>query len=225
VRREAGFGREAVFLKTGDGATRPRVRIPPPPLRNPSEWRRCDPTLQIIPDDNAQARQIVRRAGTRADFRVPASAIARLAPGPLVRAVVLRPFYELSEDGSGLRRLDKGQRAIYAMYVADGEILDGGFAQFWLNPSGALGNDLVAAARLVGSPEFADIFRDAAALWPNDRIPRARAKREALLDTLDQAKIARLDERYAATQYKRRTALANVLAPYIRAHTDQFVAG
>jgi hypothetical protein len=32
------------------------------------------------------------------------------------------------------------------------------------------------------------------------------------------------DERYAATQYKRKTALANVLAPYIRAHTDEFVA-
>jgi hypothetical protein len=37
-------------------------------------------------------------------------------------------------------------------------------------------------------------------------------------------KVAALDERYGATQYRRKTALALVLGSYIRAHPDQFVA-
>lgn len=183
-----------------------------------------DQALQTIPDDSAQADEIVRKAGKRPDFKVPASAIVGLEPGPLVRAVVLRPFYELADDESGLRRLNEGQRAVYAMYVADFEILNGGFGQFWSNSSGGIANELLPAAELVGSPEFAAIFRDAVALWPDGKVPRDRAKREALLDTIVGDKVAELDERYAATQYKRKTALANVLAPYIRANTEQFVA-
>ena len=36
-------------------------------------------------------------------------------------------------------------------------------------------------------------------------------------------KLAALDERYVATQYRRKTALALVLGGYIRAHLDDFV--
>ncbi len=183
-----------------------------------------DPALQTIPENSGHADQIIRNAGKRRDFKVPVSAVAGLEDGPLVLAVVLRPFYELAGD-SGRRRLNEGQRAVYAMYVADFEILNGGFSQLWFNASGDLANDLVPAAELVGSPEFAALFRDAAALWPSGKVPRSRAEREALLDTLDEAKLAELDERYAATQYQRKTALANVLEPYIRANRNQFVAG
>ena len=218
----AGCGKHPVVAEDESATPKPAwagLEFTPEPGFDP-----LDPALQTIPDDRAQADEIVRRAGTRRDFKVPASAIAGLAPGPLVRAVVLRPFYELAGEEAGIRRLNQGQLAVYAMYVADFEILDGGFDQLWFNSSGAIANELPPAAELVGSPEFAAIFRDAATLWPDRTIPRDRAKREALLDTIDHDRIAELDERYAATQYKRKTALANVLAPYIRAHTDQFVA-
>jgi hypothetical protein len=182
-----------------------------------------DPALQTIPDDSAHADEVIRAAGKRRDFKVPVSAVAGRKPGPLVLAVVLRPFYELG-DGSAMRRLNRGQRAVYAMYLADFEILNGGFGQFWFNTPADVANELLPAAERVGSPEFAAIFRDAAALWPGGRIPSDRGKREELLDTLDADGLAEIDERYAATQYKRNTALANVLAPYIRKHADAFVA-
>ena len=78
-------------------------------------------------------------------------------------------------------------------------------------------------AELVGSREFADIFRDAATLWPDGRIPRDRVQREQLLASMPGDKLAALDERYVATQYRRKTALALVLGGYIRAHLDDFV--
>ena len=110
------------------------------------------------------------------------------------------------------------------MYVADFEILNGGFAQLWTNASGAIAGDLVRAAELVGSREFADIFRDAATLWPGGRIPRDVVRRERVVASMPGDEVAALDERYVATQYRRKTALAMVLGGYIRAHRDEFVA-
>jgi hypothetical protein len=137
--------------------------------------------------------------------------------------VVLRPFREA--DDSVMEHMNAGQRAVYATYLADFEILNGGFAQLWGNSSGAVAGDLVVSAQRVGSPELEGIFRDAQALWPDNEIPRDRAAREAVLDALDGAKLSALDERYAATQYKRKTALATVLGTYIRAHLDEFAVG
>ena len=175
-----------------------------------------DPAIQTIPDDGAHGEAIVRKAGKRKDFKVPASAVAGLENGPLVRAVVLRPFY----DGEVSDRLNGAQLAVYAMYLADFEILNGGISQLWLNQPGIAG-ELVSAAERVGADEHAAIYRDAAALWPGGKIPADGAG----IDSIDGEKLAALDERYAALQYRRATTLANVLGPYIRANTEQFVAG
>jgi hypothetical protein len=196
------------------------VEVTPEPGFDPD-----DPALSTIPYDDASRQKLLRRAGERRDFRVPRDMLDGLQDGPLVLAVVARPFDELAGDEPAVRRLNAGQRAVYAMYLADFEILNGGFAQLWANSSGAVAADLVQAAERVGSPEFAAIFRDAEALWPGGRIPRDRERREQLLDSLPGDELAALDERYAATQYRRETALALVLAPYIRAHIDEFAIG
>jgi hypothetical protein len=183
-----------------------------------------DPALSTMPANNASRQSLLRRVGNRRDFKVPAGVVAGLQDGPLVLAVVVRPFSDLAGDEPALQRLNRGQRAVHAMYVADFEILNGGFAQLWSNPSGAIAGDLVRAAELVGSREFADLFRDAEALWPGGRIPRDFGQREQFVARMPSDKVAALDERYIATQYRRKTALALVLGGYIRAHPDEFVA-
>jgi hypothetical protein len=200
-------------------ATAPDQPIPEPGF-NPD-----DPALDTLPESDAARRKLVARVGRRPDFRVPRRVVGGLDPGPLVVAVVSRPFVELSADDPRVRQLNSGQRAVYAMYLADFEVLNGGFWQLWENPSGAIAQDLVGAAKLLGSAEFADIFRDAQALWPDGRIPRDRAERERLLQQLPEEPLAALDARYAETQYHRRTALALVLGGYIRRHAQQFTVG
>jgi hypothetical protein len=182
-----------------------------------------DPALQTLPEDEAHAKLLIKRAGSRQDFKIPRDMAEELDPGPLVLAVVIRPFWD--GDASAMRHMNAGQRAVHAMYVADAEILNGGFAQLWDNPSGAVAADLAGAAKRVGSPEFEGIFRDAAALWPGAAIPRDDGARQAAVAALDGARVSELDERYAATQYRRRTALATLLGGYIRAHLDEFVVG
>lgn len=189
----AGCGGDTPVVEDQDAAA---GQVPLEPTPEPG-FDPMDPALQTIPETSGHAAGIIRKAGKRRDFKVPVSAVAGLKPGPLVRAVVLRPFHELAEDESGLRRLNAGQRAVYAMYLADFEILNGGFWQFWFNASGGIANDLLPAAERVGSPEFAAIFRDAAALWPGEKVPADRARRNALLETFDEDRLAELDARYA----------------------------
>jgi hypothetical protein len=166
----------------------------------------ADPTLETIPEDDAHAQLLIKRAGTRKDFKIPRDMAEGLDLGPLVLAVVLRPFQEA--DDTVMRHMNAGQRAVYAMYLADFEILNGGFSQLWENVSPEVTAELVKAAQRVGSPEFEGIFRDA----------------QALMDGGDADEVADLDQRYAATQYHRKTALGVVLGTYIRAHLDEFVA-
>jgi hypothetical protein len=226
----------AAVVLAGCGGSEPDSVVPlPDDYADSSEWPALeltpepgfdpdDPAIDTIPDDDAHREELLRRAGDRRDFKVPASMVSGVEDGPLVLAVVTRPFNELGGDEAAERRLNAGQRAVYAIYLADFEILNGGFSQFWLNSSASISNGMTNAAERIGSPEFAAIHRDAQALWPGGEIPRDYARREELLTQLDGEKLAALDQRYAATQYKRATALGTVLGRYIRANTDEFVA-
>jgi hypothetical protein len=224
----------ALVALAGCGSSEPEAVLPMPE-DYPSEWPAemtpepgfdpDDPAIQTIPDDGAHVDRLLRAAGNRKDFKVPAKTVAGLEDGPLTLAVVTRPFNELPGEESAVRRLNAGQLAVFALYYADFEILNGGLSQFWFNSAASISNAMVEAAERVGSAEHAAIFREAAALWPGGKIPSEYERREQLLEQLDGEKLAALDERYAATQYKRATALGTVLGRYIRANTDEFVAG
>ncbi|MCW2997754.1 MAG: hypothetical protein JWN65_1303 [Solirubrobacterales bacterium] len=213
---EGRHGGTPAAASSTDGSAEPK----PEPGFDPD-----DPALNTIPESDASRQALIERIGNRRDFKVPRRVVAGLRDGPLVLAVVVRSFMELEADDPGVRRLNDGQRAVYAMYVADFEILNGGFEQLWHNTSGAIAQDLVHAAERVGSREFAGIFRDAAALWPSGTIPRDHTRRQQSLGGISTEALATVDERYAATQYRRKTALALVLGRYIRGHPDQFLAG
>jgi hypothetical protein len=185
-----------------------------------------DPALNLLPETNEAEQALIQRLGRRRDFRIPRGEVAGLAEGPLARAVIARMWHELEiphGDDRRYRRLNEGQRALYALQWADAEILNGGFEQFWSNDTGYFAADLQAAARRVGSREFEALFRDAAALFPAGRIPRDQDERARRLARIDGGAIAQLDERYFAFQYRRSTALGLILGRYVKAHPDEFL--
>src|SRR5919197_5270888 len=92
-----------------------------------------DPALSLLPDSEAADRRLLRGLGHRADFRVPRSGVRDTRPGPLAYAVVARMWNELDIPDPRFRRLNAGQRALFALQWADWEILDGGFDQFFFN--------------------------------------------------------------------------------------------
>jgi hypothetical protein len=217
-------------LPDGDGdGPEPRPPVASAPVTEPDEevadYDLEDPAYSLMADSEESDRELVARLGTRADYRVPRKAVAGLRDGPLAHAVIARVWNDLELDHLNYARLDAGQRAVYALTVADFEILDGGLWQLWFNSAGALGTDLVAAAHRVGAPEYEAIFRDAIALFPGGVVPRERTAREEAADALDGDALAELDTRYAKLQYHRRTALAIILGDYAETHLDEFTVG
>jgi hypothetical protein len=92
-------------------------------------------------------------------------------------------------------RMTHVQMALWAIANADGQICNGGFSQFFYNSYGELAHEALAGFELLGMAPYADILREAYAVFPGQRIPKDRDERVALLETMardDEATAARL---------------------------------
>ena len=94
-----------------------------------------------------------------------------------------------------VRSLTKGQWAMLVLEVAQGQVDNGGFMQFFDNKGEYLG-DIVGAARLVGADRYVPLLERAVRVWP-EGLPRDIEERRAYLDRYmaDEARGERLAER------------------------------
>jgi hypothetical protein len=206
--------------ESASGAVTPAA---PEPTADPG-FSPDDEAQSILPDSVAAEDRLIKRLGVRTDFRVHRAPLAALEDGPLVAAVTATMRRDLTPDDPGVRRLNSGQRALFAMWWADAEVLNGGFDQFLRNDTGALAADLVPAAKQVGSPEYEAVFRGLTRRFAHGHIPRDRSARIRALDRIPPAALDALDQRYFAFQYQRSTAIAPILARYVRTFLNEFAA-
>lgn len=61
--------------------------------------------------------------------------------------------------------LPRGLRAVYSLCVFNGEVLNGGFQQYFTNSNGLLASAAVEACRLVGAHKHAEILDKGFRLW------------------------------------------------------------
>ncbi|MGV3683411.1 MAG: DMP19 family protein [Acidovorax sp.] len=93
--------------------------------------------------------------------------------------------WDKPERAAELRaRMAPAQMALWAIANADGQICNGGFSQFFYNSYGELAHEALAGFELLGLVQFADILRDAYAVFPGQRIPKDRDERVAILEAL-----------------------------------------
>lgn len=76
------------------------------------------------------------------------------------------------------------QMALWAIANADGQICNGGFSQFFYNSYGELAHEALGGFEMLGLTKFADILREAYAVFPGRRIPKGREERVAILEAL-----------------------------------------
>ncbi|HEX6369248.1 MAG TPA: DUF4375 domain-containing protein [Longimicrobium sp.] len=167
----------------------------------------------------------------KSDLRVPAAGLAGADDAELAWRVI-EPAYDAVSiyDGpealaSQLRPLTGGQRALLALHWCVSETMNGGFDQFFTNPSGLLADEARAAFERIGVPEAASLLDQARALLasrPAEADPDDPAYDEAEdADRFDayQAQYEPLEERFYelvdAEIYPRAAA-------YVRAHPDEF---
>jgi Domain of unknown function (DUF4375) len=128
---------------------------------------------------------------------------------------------DLPDENEVLDKATPGQRAIYSLVVADGEVNNGGFAQFFSNSSGALTCEAVNGAELIRATEQREILLEAAALFPDGAVPVDRDERNKELDELlseAERTLSSLDGRW----YEADRELERRLVAYVEEHPDEF---
>ena len=97
--------------------------------------------------------------------------------------------------------LSKPQQILFPVYWLDAEVCNGGFRQFFSNPTGILASEAVLGFRSIGLNDFAELIKKAMSFF-GDSYPREREKREDLLDLFDEENedgwnpFVKIDEQY-----------------------------
>jgi Domain of unknown function (DUF4375) len=107
---------------------------------------------------------------------------------------------------------------LYLGYVA--EVGNGGHAQFFLNPGGAHAAETLEALATLGLRELHAILAEACAAFPDGRVPRDHAQREASIERVPAPAQARWDE-LDRKLYTVDRAAAVQAREYLRAHADE----
>lgn len=81
----------------------------------------------------------------------------------------------------------KGQRLVYAVTWLEREVLNGGFAQYFDNPTAWTFHDALGGLRAMNRPAIADLLVQSASHFPNGRPSRIRKLRQEQLNKLADA--------------------------------------
>ena len=166
------------------------------------------------------------------DLRVNASCLDEEDDAALTWRVIERVYDavglydEPAAVARDLERFSPGQRALLAMHWCVSETLNGGFDQFFTNPSGVLTDEALSGFQRIGVPEATRILQAARALLPSrppdvdTRSPEFDEADEA--DRFDTylAQYEPLQDRFFALIDGELYAQA---ARYVRSHPEEFV--
>ena len=139
------------------------------------------------------------------------SAISRLIQAWGGRAIRCR-----TEERLGLSEPEFNVEMV-VMY--DGDVGNGGHAQFFLNPGGRQVREVLAALEAVGLDRIRDVLREACAVFPGGVVPRGHDERERAVEGLPAAARERWNT-LDRTFYGLNRGIDEVLLRYLRAHAD-----
>jgi hypothetical protein len=127
-------------------------------------------------------------------------------------------------DESAAQRLPPGQGAVLVLHDAWGEIFNGGMVQLLYNFGHRI-DQAAPAARLLGLPEYEELFAAAAALVP-EPLPVEHYDRSLRVDDLLEdedvdARLEALEERYYEIEDEAGSPVDCALS-YVREHPDEF---
>jgi hypothetical protein len=86
----------------------------------------------------------------------------------VVQHVALRSADTRIERAVLVHALPSGTKAVYATWLVDVEVKNGGFNQFFFNPYGELAGTALAGYELFGAEEYAAVMRAAIATYESE---------------------------------------------------------
>ena len=120
----------------------------------------------------------------------------------IVHHVALRIGRDLARAVEIVRGLPAGVQAIYSTWLVDAEVNNGGFNQYFWNPSGELAGDALVGYELLGAEEYAVVMRAALAVREIERERMAKfheaGTMEAFSESYRHTELEEVDQRYYA---------------------------
>ena len=99
---------------------------------------------------------------------------------------------EKCEYGDSMETLNAEQRILYITQALEMEVNNGGFAQFFFNSDGCLGNEIVSSFEKIGAMKTAEICKKAISIY-GDKVPTDRDEREEILNPDDEKEEERIE--------------------------------
>src|SRR6185503_1769996 len=121
-----------------------------------------------------------------------------------------------------IRTLPPGVRAIYATWLVDAEVNNGGFNQYFFNSSGRYAGEALAGYELFGAEEYVAVMRSAIATFEVDRErlePFYRAHTlESFSESYEHTDLREVDQRYYALGDR----IYHASAVFVQEHPEAF---
>jgi hypothetical protein len=158
--------------------------------------------------------------------RLTPEVLAALSADEIGEAVVhhvhLRVAGAWGHEAPAIRALPLGVRAIYATWLVDAEVNNGGFNQYFFNSSGQYADEALAGYELLGTEDYAAVMRSAIATFEIDRErlePLYSAHTlESFSESYRHTSLGEVDQRYYALGDRIYVAWA----VFVRDHPDAF---
>jgi hypothetical protein len=126
--------------------------------------------------------------------------------------------------GENIERLAPGARSLYLVAVLDGEVVNGGFHQYFSNSSGQYAHETLAGLVEVGAASAAKLLQEAIRAFPSKRVPVDWSERNEQLDQVDSALLGDLDDKYYALADDGTEDLASLILAFMKRHAGEPIA-
>jgi hypothetical protein len=122
-------------------------------------------------NDAARARITSKAAPTLGDF------LATDDPLGVLWLVLVRTVFSDGTHTAHVENLSRDARTVYFAQILEGEVINGGFSQFFSNSSGDNAHETLEALVEVGASTAARLLSKAIRTFPGGRVPRDRSAR------------------------------------------------
>jgi len=140
---------------------------------------------------------------------------------PFLVATVFRD----DQSKAGIAALSPGARTLYLVQVLGGEVLNGGFEQYFSNSSGEYAHETLAALQEVGASQAAKLLEQAIAAFPGGQVPTQRLARYEALQKVNAEVLEALDTAYYRLEKTTGEDLSERILAFMRNHAaDRVVA-
>ena len=128
---------------------------------------------------------------------------------------------QISNYGNHIGKLTEPQKTFLFIENLEREVNNGGFNQFYFNPTGDYSQETVDALLVIGAKKTANIVKIANAQFPENPVPKDRDRRRKLLIKIEK-KANEIWDECDKMYYKYEDNLSCLLVKYVKEHKEDF---